>query len=83
MKALTLALLLSLPVFQPAPKRLVSQPRDQFTRSARKGGQWYFSASGHAVYCYGPVMYITEAEGGLKRVATFCQGEKSVVQLKD
>jgi hypothetical protein len=83
MKALTLALLLSLPAVQPATVRPLQRPRDQFSRSARKGGQWYFSASGHAVYCYGPVMYITEPEGGLKRVATFCQGDKPVVQLKD
>lgn len=83
MKALTLALLLSLSVFKSAPAPPIPRPHDQFTRSARKGGQWYFTASGHAVYCYGPVMYITEAEGGLKRVATFCQGEKPIVQLKD
>lgn len=81
MKALTLALLLSLPVYRPLSP--LPRPQDQFTRSARKGGRWYFAASGHAVYCYGPVMYITEAEGGLKRVATFCQGEKPIVQLKD
>jgi hypothetical protein len=83
MKALTLALLLSLPTFKPAPTSRLPTPHDQFTRSARKGGQWYFTASGHAVYCYGPVMYITEVQGGLKRVATFCQGDNPVVQLKD
>ena len=81
MKALTLALLLSLPFPQAAPP--LAKPTEQITRSARKGGKWYFTATGHAVYCYGPVMYITEVQGGLKRVATFCQGDKPIVQLKD
>jgi hypothetical protein len=81
MKALTLALLLSLPFPQAAPP--LGKPAEQITRSARKGGKWYFTATGHAVYCYGPVMYITEVQGGLKRVATFCQGDKPIVQLKD
>ncbi|PYX96265.1 MAG: hypothetical protein DMG71_06465 [Acidobacteria bacterium] len=81
MKALTLALLLSLPLPQAAPP--LRKPAGQVTRSARKGGKWYFTATGHAVYCYGPVMYVTEVQGGLKRVATFCQGDKPIVQLKD
>jgi hypothetical protein len=81
MKALTLALLLSLPIPKAAP--LLRRPAQQFTRSARKGGRWYFTATGHAVYCYGPVMYVNEVQGGLKRVATFCQGDKPIVPLKD
>jgi hypothetical protein len=81
MKALTLALLLTLPFPQAAPP--LRQPAEQITRSARKGGKWYFTATGHAVYCYGPVMYISEVQGGLKRVATFCQGDKPIVELKD
>jgi hypothetical protein len=82
MKALTLALLLSLPVPKFAPPShptFASVP----TQHARKGGRWYFAANGHAVYCYGPVMYVTEAQGGLMRVATFCQNDQPMVPLKD
>ena len=50
---------------------------------ARKGGRWYFAENGHAVYCYGPVRLLPQAEGGLQRVATFCQGDKNMVPLKD
>jgi hypothetical protein len=50
---------------------------------ARKGGRWYFAENGHAVYCYGPVRLLPQAEGGLLRVATFCQGDKNMVPLKD
>jgi hypothetical protein len=53
------------------------------TPAARKGGTWYFAENGHAVYCYGPVMYLRDAQGGLTRVATFCQGDKPIVPLKD
>ncbi len=49
----------------------------------RKGGRWYFAESGHAVYCFGPVRLMPQAEGGLQRVATFCQGDKNMVPLKD
>jgi hypothetical protein len=35
------------------------------------------------VYCYGPVMYVQDIQGGLTRVATFCQGDKPIVPLKD
>ncbi len=52
-------------------------------KPARKGGRWFFAESGHAVYCYGPVRVMPQAEGGLQRVATFCQGEKNMVPLKD
>jgi hypothetical protein len=78
-----LILLLSLPgvhftseVRQPVDAKVV-------TRAARRGGQWYFAESGHAVFCYGPVMTINHPEGGLQRVATFCRGQKSIVPLKD
>lgn len=81
MNALTLALLLSLPVprFTP-PSR---PPVETATHHSRKGGKWYFAANGHAVYCYGPVMYVTEASGTLQRVATFCQNDQPMVPLKD
>jgi len=52
-------------------------------KPARKGGRWFFAESGHAVYCNGPVRVMPQAEGGLQRVATFCQGEKNMVPLKD
>jgi hypothetical protein len=48
-----------------------------------KGGRWYFAASGHAVYCYGPVMTLPQVNGDLQKVATFCRDGKTVVPLKD
>ncbi len=82
MKALaTLILMVSIvgPQLGP-PKQL---PAHLNGAQARKGGQWYLAESGHAVYCYGPVMVVTEPTVGFLRVATFCQGEKSMVPLKD
>jgi len=81
MKALALALLLSLPVprLSQTPRALTSPPVQQ----AKKGGRWYFAANGHAVYCYGPVRYLPEGVAGLKRVATFCRGDQPIVPLKD
>lgn len=61
----------------PAPAKPAGTP------SARKGGTWYFAETGHAVFCYGPVMYIKDVQGELTRVATFCQGDKAIVPLKD
>ena len=52
-------------------------------RQVHKGGRWYFAQNGHAVYCYGPVRVVTQPQGGLQRVATFCQGNKPMVPLKD
>jgi hypothetical protein len=46
-------------------------------------GRWYFAASGHAVYCYGPVMTLPQANGDLQKVATFCRDGRAVVPLKD
>jgi len=63
---------------QPAYSPLASAPQP-----ARKGGRWYFADSGHAVYCFGPVRFIPMPQGGLQRVATFCQGNKPIVPLKD
>jgi hypothetical protein len=82
MKALTLALLLSFSAPKLAPPAHV--PVDMVVSHSRhKGGKWYFAANGHAIYCYGPVMYVTEPTGGLKRVATFCQNDQPMVPLKD
>ena len=82
MKALTLALLLSLPPLPLAPHKPIPQPTSQAAKRA-KGGRWYFAASGHAVYCYGPVMIVPRADGELQRVATFCRDGSPIVPLKD
>ena len=79
---LTLALMSSVPVARTASP--IPAPVELHVRAvAHKGGQWYFAETGHAVYCYGPVMTITQAHGSLQRVATFCQGDRSMVPLKD
>jgi hypothetical protein len=39
--------------------------------------------SGHAVFCYGPVMLVRGPDGELQRVATFCRGNQAIVPLKD
>jgi hypothetical protein len=82
MIVLTLALLLSLPVPRLAPPAQVAPLAGQ-QAAKRKGGQWYFAATGHAVYCYGPVVFMPQAQGGLLRVATFCRGDQPMVPLKD
>ncbi len=82
MKALlTLALLLSVPSIQ--LKRPLRSPVDRVVEHARQGGRWYFAENGHAVYCYGPVKVVPQAQGGLQRVATFCRGTQPMVPLKD
>jgi hypothetical protein len=52
-------------------------------QTAHKGGKWYFADTGHAVYCYGPVMLVNQPDKGMQRVATFCEGEKAMVPLRD
>ncbi|MGA2643485.1 MAG: hypothetical protein ABSF15_02150 [Candidatus Sulfotelmatobacter sp.] len=80
MNALTLALMFSMTVAKPAlPDRHLSAALEQHA----KGGRWYFAASGHAVYCYGPVMTLPQANGDLQKVATFCRDGRAVVPLKD
>jgi hypothetical protein len=91
MKALTLALLLSttlsatfgaafsITTAKPAPP--VRQPVGHLEHV--KGGRWYFAATGHAVYCYGPVMTLSQPNGDLQKVATFCRDGQAVVPLKD
>jgi hypothetical protein len=68
------------PRLAPPLRPPVDHLRDQ---QARKGGQWYLAENGHAVYCYGPVMVVTEPKVGFLRVATFCQGDRPMVPLKD
>jgi hypothetical protein len=82
MKVLTLALLLSLPLSHLTPRKPLHQPTTQITRHSQ-GGRWYFAASGHAVYCYGPVMMLPSANGDIQRVATICRDGSAVVPLKD
>jgi hypothetical protein len=77
----TLLLSISLPgahIQAPAQKPV----EQNVVKQAHKGGRWYFADSGHAVYCYGPVMIVNHPEGGLQRVATFC-GDQTMVPLKD
>jgi hypothetical protein len=86
MKAIAVLILASLPV--PQVSRPARQPEPHFAQQQtakvpRKGGVWYLARSGHAVYCYGPVMMLTDQSGGIQRVATFCKGEKVIVPLKD
>lgn len=82
MKALALALALSLPVPQLAPPAQLSPAAPAQQPAKRKGGRWYFAANGHAVYCYGPVMTVPQVKGPIK-VATFCRGDQVMVPLKD
>ena len=81
MNTLTLALLLSLPVPRLAPPPLPTQT--SIKQETHKGGRWHMAANGHAVFCYGPVMTMPQATGGLLRVATFCRGDLTMVPLKD
>jgi len=88
MKIIAILLLASLPVPQ-VPSGIVqnAQPAPHFVQQARiktrHHGTWYFARTGHAVYCYGPVMTMKNADGGLDRVATVCKGDQVVVPLKD
>ena len=87
MKAIAILVLASLPI--PQVSRPAAQPEPHFAKQqqtakgARKGGKWYLTRNGHAVFCYGPVMTLTNLNGGIDRVATFCRGEKMIVPLKD
>ena len=86
MKAIAILILASLPVPQvQIPQH--SQPQVHFAQQAQsrshKGGKWYFARTGHAVYCYGPVMLIPNDAGDLEHVATFCRGDRLLVPLKD
>ncbi|HUK48017.1 MAG TPA: hypothetical protein VLW06_10510 [Terriglobales bacterium] len=87
MKAIAILVLASLPVPQVQFSRSASQPQPHFVQQAaitpHKGGQWYFARTGHAVYCYGPVMTLPNRQGEIERVATFCRGDRLLVPLKD
>jgi hypothetical protein len=87
MKALTLALLLSLTLSTPFSTSAKSAPLERRPTGTIsqpvKNGRWYFAATGHAVYCYGPVMTLPQANGDLQKVATFCRDGRAVVPLKE
>ncbi|HEU5336268.1 MAG TPA: hypothetical protein VFU27_09905 [Terriglobales bacterium] len=52
-------------------------------RQPRPKGKWYMASTGHAIYCYGPVMIVGTWDGGFARVATICRGGRPMVKLKD
>jgi hypothetical protein len=90
MRAILLALALTLPALadvpslkQPSPVHSVRDPFAALQSKGQRKGSWYLSAEGHAVFCYGPTMYIQGTNGDLVRVATFCRGDKVVVPLHD
>jgi hypothetical protein len=53
------------------------------TTTSHANGKWYLAETGHAVYCYGPVLLVKQPEGTLQRVATFCKGDRTMVPLKE
>lgn len=78
----TLFLALTLPgsKIAPPPRSPVAQTSAQHVR---EGGTWYMAETGHAVFCYGPVMLLKQPNGGFLRVATFCRGDQAMVPLRD
>ena len=88
MNAVAILLLASLPVSQIQLFHAGNhQPEPRFAQQAKaphpKGGKWYFARTGHAVYCYGPVMTLPNQSGSIERVATYCRGNQLLVPLKD
>lgn len=87
MKAIAILILASLPVPQVQLLRSAdSQAQPHFKQQAtapQHKGKWYFARTGHAVYCYGPVMTLPNRQGEIERVATFCRGDQLLVPLKD
>lgn len=83
MKILAALLLsLSLPVARVGPP--LRAPVDHsLTKHTRHRGSWYFAQTGHAVYCYGPVLLVPNNQGDLQRVATICRNGQTMVPLKD
>jgi hypothetical protein len=82
MKTLVVGMMLfSVPGFRvtPSPKPLVVSS----VRQVNRGGRWYLADTGHAVYCRGPVITVNMLDGSLRKVATFCQGTRPLVPLKD
>jgi hypothetical protein len=69
----------------PLPLQMPLKPRELAThrRPPRPKGKWYMAGTGHAIYCYGPVMIVGTWDGGFARVATICRGGMPMVKLKD
>jgi len=78
--ALFLALSLPGSKFAAPPRAPVDHP---VVHHARESGMWYMAETGHAVFCYGPVMLVKQPNGGFQHVATFCRGNQAMVPLKD
>ena len=85
MKVLALMLLsVSLPGSQFVPKLRTPVDHVVAQQASAPHGKWYMADTGHAVFCYGPVMTVKDpSNGGIQRVATFCRGDKAMVTLKD
>jgi hypothetical protein len=81
-----LASLASASVPRTSPKPPLREPRDPFAKLQSRGGKrgaWYMSQEGHAIFCYGPTMFVNGPDGTVQRVATFCRGEREIVPLHD
>jgi hypothetical protein len=78
----TLFLALTLPGsrFAVPPRATISQ---SVTPHARQRGVWYMAETGHAVFCYGPVVLLKQPNGEFQHVATLCRGDQAMVPLKD
>ncbi|HKW27168.1 MAG TPA: hypothetical protein VJN48_15390 [Terriglobales bacterium] len=74
-----LASAMTLPIQQPLKPRQLATHRQQ----PHPKGKWYLASTGHAVYCYGPVMIVGTWDGGFAQVATICRGGVPMVKLKD
>jgi hypothetical protein len=84
MKTLLVGLVLfSVPGFRVTPSPSPQKVVDKLMAKSHSGGRWYLAENGHAVYCYGPVITINMVDGGLRKVATYCRGNKPLVPLKD
>ena len=63
MKTLIFGLILfSIPSFRPTPSPKNPVDTTVVARTHR-GGRWYLAASGHAVYCRGPVITVNMLDG--------------------
>lgn len=80
----SLAILLTLPATADiAPLRKPLRQPQFPSAKVRHGGRWYMATDGHAIFCYGPVMMVPTATGGIEKVATFCSDGRSIVPLHE
>ena len=82
------AAILFLAAFAPAMTQPVRQPLPSLPlalqhHQPRPKGKWFMANTGHAIYCYGPVMIVGTWDGGFARVATICRGGLPMVKLKE